>query len=559
MMEWKSNFKKHILERGFDYFCSDAVEEIEISKDGVTATVCGSEDYEVEIAFEKKGISDMYCSCPYAAGGNNCKHMAAVLFAWEEKEGLLEGEGELKLHAYIPEKRTDEEIEELLEQAEEWQLKTFVSHVLHRDERQIVVLKTLLNIEFAERDMGQLKRRIDATIDDYLEYDGFISYHQAYTFISEMEQYLDDDVKMLMKAGRHNEAFELSSYLFVEVSNVEMDDSDGGLSMFANHCVDIWEEILDQADEKTEEIIYRWMEANLSGKVVDYMEEYIEQVFMGRFTKPKYLAEKMDYAKKKIRAMQEFSNEWASKYEIEKWLSYQIDLMEKMGCPDEEIMVYCKTYWPYPSVRKYYVAKCEIQGNVEETIKTLKESIEIDAGHFGLVRQHSLHLKDLYRSLDLQENYTKQLWDLVTEHAPGDVEVFKELKALYSEKQWEEKREEIFSILPARGQVEGLYKEERLYDRLLQCVLAAPGLYLLQQYENDLKKDYAEEILQKYTDEVNEMAVHTADRKSYRQWISILRRMSNFQGGEEKVRQIAEDWKIRYKHRPAMMDELSKL
>lgn len=24
----------------------------------------------------------MYCSCPYAAGGNNCKHMAAVLYEW---------------------------------------------------------------------------------------------------------------------------------------------------------------------------------------------------------------------------------------------------------------------------------------------------------------------------------------------------------------------------------------------------------------------------------------------------------------------------------------------
>ena len=38
----------------------------------------------------------MYCSCPYAAGGNNCKHMAAVLYEWtadimDEDEPELQG------------------------------------------------------------------------------------------------------------------------------------------------------------------------------------------------------------------------------------------------------------------------------------------------------------------------------------------------------------------------------------------------------------------------------------------------------------------------------------
>ena len=29
---------------------------------------------------------EMSCDCPYAEGGNNCKHMAAVLFAAEDRE-----------------------------------------------------------------------------------------------------------------------------------------------------------------------------------------------------------------------------------------------------------------------------------------------------------------------------------------------------------------------------------------------------------------------------------------------------------------------------------------
>ena len=30
-------------------------------------------------------ITDMYCSCPYALDGRNCKHMAAVLYEWSEE------------------------------------------------------------------------------------------------------------------------------------------------------------------------------------------------------------------------------------------------------------------------------------------------------------------------------------------------------------------------------------------------------------------------------------------------------------------------------------------
>ena len=39
-------------------------------------------------------MSDMYCSCPYAEGVNNCKHMVAVLYEWEEEQQHHKGSGE---------------------------------------------------------------------------------------------------------------------------------------------------------------------------------------------------------------------------------------------------------------------------------------------------------------------------------------------------------------------------------------------------------------------------------------------------------------------------------
>jgi hypothetical protein len=81
----------------------------------------------------------------------------------------------------------------------------------------------------------------------------------------------------------------------------------------------------------------------------------------------------------------------------------------------------------------------------------------------------------------------------------------------------------------------------------------------LQEYENVLKKEYPEQILDKYKDEVNKMAVHTSDRKHYSYLVSLLRRMQKIKGGTRLVQNIIGDWKVKYRNRPAMMDELGKL
>lgn len=81
MESWKNWFQPHILERGRTYFEEGRVSDLERTEDGYTATVEGTEEYEVEILLDGNSLEDMLCDCPYAEGGNTCKHMAAVLFA----------------------------------------------------------------------------------------------------------------------------------------------------------------------------------------------------------------------------------------------------------------------------------------------------------------------------------------------------------------------------------------------------------------------------------------------------------------------------------------------
>src|SRR5262245_54920498 len=72
------------FELGDSYYRQDAVRDTFRQDDQVTARFEGSqyEPYEVKVTLAQGGIGVARCTCPYGAGGNMCKHVAAVLIAY---------------------------------------------------------------------------------------------------------------------------------------------------------------------------------------------------------------------------------------------------------------------------------------------------------------------------------------------------------------------------------------------------------------------------------------------------------------------------------------------
>ena len=557
-MNWKKLFAQHILDRGYDYFCDGAVEELECHNHIITATVCGTEDYDVEITLGENTVEDLYCSCPYAEAGSHCKHVAAVLFEWESRQNNPDSLDGRRAGGMEANGRQDEVIN-IVNQAEETVVRNFLAEILQKDEKMYARFKMLAHPEISKADMKRYKTQVDASVRRYLGRDHFISYYEALGFIREMEEYLYEDVRMMLDDGSYLNAFDLTCYIFLKVGNVDIDDSDGGTEMLACHCEEIWQEIMDSADEKVKETAYEWFAKHLNGSVIDYMEEHIERMLMENFKEKKYLERKLTCIDRKVREAKQSTDSLHEMYYAAKWALRRLDLMEENGCDAEEVFQYCKENWKYADIRKFYISRCIESERYEEAISVLKESRLMDDNMPGLVRDFSVKLKELYLAMGRREEYKQQLWNLVVKDNPGNVEEFKELKELYPEEEWKKVREEIFALIPPYARVERLYKEEKLYDRLLEHVLRARGLFALQEYENVLAKHYPKEILQKYADEVNEMAKRTADRKRYKEWVGILRRMTRIEGGETKVQEIAENWKRMYGNRSAMMDELGKL
>ena len=566
-MNWKKLFAIHILERGYDYYCDDAVENMEISDDIIRADVIGSEDYEVEISLSNGEVTDMYCSCPYALDGRNCKHMAAVLYEWSEneEEEKKEEENAINTDLFQPaytvnsHKKKLTAVEELVRCANEEDVRSFLAAVLAEDEKLLLRFHNIINKQVTREDINNYIRQVDIIADRYLGRNHFISYYEADGFISELEEIIDEDVRRMIDNGDYLSAFEVMNYIFVLIGDVDMDDSDGGTGMLADRIYQLWLELLVKVSLEEKRKMFDWFTSHLDGSVIDYLEEYIEQIIMEEFEEKEYEQAKLDFIEDMIARSERKDSDWSRDYGVGKWAVRYLEMLQEKKASDEQIKEVCKRYWKSSSVRRYYVDICMKKKEYDHVLQILDECILLDKQYRGLISEYSEKKKEIYLLQGNRSAYIEQLWKLVLEHEPGNLELYRELKKQYTADEWLVKREEILGKLPAYAHVERLYKEEKLYDRLLVYVLNSPGLYALQEYEKVLKKEYPEQILNKYKDEVSKMAVHTSDRKNYAHLVSLLRKMQQMKGGSKLVEQIAAEWKVKYRNRPAMMDELRKL
>lgn len=576
-MNWQKLFASHILERGYDYYCDGAVENIEIGRDDIRADVVGTEDYEVEISLNDGKVTDMYCSCPYAAGGNNCKHMAAVLYEWTadimdedepedtDNEDMDNDADAESMDLFEPAvtvcdyKKKSAAVEKLVTSAERDIVQAFLVSVLAEDKKLLLRFRNMVNKCATKEDVEDYFEQIDEIADRYLGRDHFINYYQAYDFMLELEEIIDKDVRRMIDNGSHISAFHVMNHIFVLLGNVDMDDSGGETSMLAEQIYQLWLELLTKVNAQDKRKMFIWFTTHMDGSVIDYLEEYIEQIIMEEFKEPEYEQDKLSFMEEMIEKAEKKDSGWSRDYAVGKWTVTYLKTLEEKNAPEDQLEEICKKYWNNSGVRRYYIDRYFEKKEYDRVLQVLDESIELDKAYRGQVLEYNQKKKEIYRLQGNKSAYIEQLWKLVLEQSAGDLDIYKELKAQYSEKEWLIKREELFKKLPANAHIDRLYKEEKLYDRLLAYVLKSSGLYAVQSYENVLKKEYPKQILSKYQGEVNKMASCTGNRKHYADLVALLRRMKQIKGGSEIVETIVEEWKIKYRNRPAMMDELSKL
>ena len=555
-MRWEKLFEPHILQRGYAYYQEGAVTDLNVKGCEIHATVEGTEDYEVTIDLDGDKVSNMKCTCPYAEDGSYCKHMAAVLYAHQygtpsQARSTVESANQHEWNY--------DELKSAVDAAESVHIRKVLTDILWNEPKYRLKFLSMIHSEQEPDNLQYAKIRLAEIVDEAEGYDGFIDYYAASDFISEFDQWIEDEVDQRVACGQDRAAFELSTYAMETLSDVEMDDSDGGITEVAGHCYHVWETILDRGDARMEQEMFDFFLHNIDGQLVDYLEEYYESILMERFDKPEYLEQKLALYQMYLKAVDPTATDWSAKYHAERYLKKIFILLKQLNRPKDEITAFTRQYWASPFVRKAYMEELRNARRWDELIAVLKESIVMDADSRGSVRDYHIELKNTYRQIGNSTDYQRELWTILTQVTPGDRDIFLEYKQLIPQEEWPAKREEIFSSVSSRDQLNRLYSEEKLYDRLLKNVLDAPGLFALRSYESELVNRYPKEILDKYTAEINAAAHHAAGRSAYQDWVKTLRHMRKILGGREAVQQLVAEWRILYRNRRAMMEELNRL
>lgn len=556
MSNWKDLFQEHILARGEAYYFEGAVLEPHKTEHGYHAVVEGTEDYEVDIEMEGGRVCEMYCSCPYAENGNNCKHMAAVLFEIEEQN-----EEDILAEGTCPDDQ-EKEVEEIIERISEEELRSFVKGIAAQDSEIRNILMTRYAVKIDEKQMERLKQGVDQLVWEYGDRSGYIDYRNALDFCWALENYLEDKVDTLIERKCYGQAFALTNYVFQTIGNIDIDDSDGGTSQVANVCYDKWKKILENCSEEEKNEMFSWFMSHLScDYVVDYMEDYMEDFLTHEFQNREMLEKMLKDLDERIE-MQTSSTDcgstWSARYGYENNIIKRLELMERLGFSAEEIREYRRQHWRFSVVRELEIQENLNNGNLDEAIRILQESKILDKEYPGLIARYSEQLISIYETQPDKEVYKKELLYYVFECPQNNLVHIYKLKKVCTDKEWDGYREKILKSPKNYNILYPFMEKEGMYEPMLECLKKETFIYNLDRYEKVLKEKFPEQVRDIYISYLRHEAERASNRNRYRELMKYLKKIRRYPRGKEKASEIAKNWRAVYYRRTAMMDEMQK-
>lgn len=579
-MNWYTMFQSHILDRGIMYYEDGAVTEFEISEDGreINAVVEGTEDYNVQIDVRGDIVEHMECDCPYAESGNKCKHMAAVLFAYEQY---------LSDHAYEGDEEEIEDKEEYENGAVKLSMEErFGKHkneivdlvnAIPEDKLRELVVKQLLNndslrnqlaLEYGTGfDAGQMKR-LKAEIKEihYRNSDrgGYVDWRQASNFTNELCAFLNKKVSALLERGFVLQSFELTNTVFEMIGNVDMDDSDGDSSYVADQCYEFWKLIYEKASESEREYIKKWFESHQNGYVIDFMEEYLQEFLFEEIGSEDYIRQeisKLDEIIKNMESDQSRHGIYSVHYGYQNPILKRIEYMKKLNCPDNEINEYMSEHRQFYVIRELEISNAIEQHDYEKAESVLLESRELDKKYPEQLKKYSKRLIEIYDKTGSTALLKKELICYINEYPQYDLEYILQLKKIVPiAEEWDIL---VNMFIENAGNNKAfickLMALENRFAELLSLILENKDIFLMDQYEELLKKKYPEDIITFYSEYVVKEAKRVSNRDAYKRLMAYLKKISACKNGKSAAKKIADQWKIEYKRRPAMMDEMKKM
>ena len=206
-MEWETYFQKRILDRGYDYYFDDRVEDLRINSNRIKAVVNGTDFYHVEIKLNGNKIIGKSCDCPYAEDGHNCKHMAAVLYEWQLSA----------THPVIDNSK-------LVKEASEEDVRSFLIQVLNDQPSLVETFKQYTQNEFS---LTTMIDDLEGVVDSYSDGYHYIDYEFSCDFCDNYEDAIFKWLDLLKEKKQYSLAFKFLLKAYDIFDKLDIEDNEG--------------------------------------------------------------------------------------------------------------------------------------------------------------------------------------------------------------------------------------------------------------------------------------------------------------------------------------------
>lgn len=572
-----TSFENHIgntiLQRGKAYYEDRHVESFEEVENGAwIATVIGSEDYFVEIEFSKRGtVKDCQCDCPY--DGDLCKHIVAVLYAIRDEQTIKLNEKQKT----STKRKTKLSFQGLLNKISTDELKAFILQYRKKSNS----FKSDFELFFAEKDENfdiekQVRDQIRKTIRTYSKHQ-FIDYGSTGKLARELDKILMQGQYYLSKKNLLD-ASTLSMVYIQEVmpTITYADDSNGSLGDAIDSGITLLTDIAVQAPTVLKEKIATYLNKELQ------QDLYFDYGNFGEDMTDLYAQLCLDISK--IDDFLHFADVAIDKARLDRYdyrssffTELKASILQKANRTDEAQQL-MEQQIHLPKVRKILVEKAIENERFEEAKKLLAEGIRLaeEAQHPGTVRDWEetlLRIAETEKDITMVRFFTEKF-------AFGrffDSSYYRKWKNTYSTKEWpaiidkkilaiqknfpkDKQRMEWGNDYRALYELGPIYVEEKMYERLLDLVERQNNLNTILGYHEHLYKMYPAELMKLYLPLLDKEAESSNDRSAYRRFLEIILSIyKDIPTGRETLKSQMLRWKMIYRHRPAMMDELNKI
>ena len=566
-----------ILLCGEEYYEIGAVSELEEDSPGEwTATVEGTENYNVEISMDGKEIKSWYCDCPY--DGEICKHVVATLLAIRDNEKKVNRSAFSKVKVEVEEAVVIDEtvdIQQLLSFANPQELSQFIYEYasVHPE------FKTALLNRFMAKELSATSKEKDYRVeiqkvfnDSY--YNKKPRYHNRYddfacdweTVFNRMDIFLEK-ADFFLNVGNIDTAIDIALQTLRSIGENYEDEllynNDLYPYDYCEQAGDLLIKVIEHPKTTQKQKTAILQELGQLAKLSTYrdydlydIDELLMQINLS-----------IQPAEKALELIDKLLEERKDTYDLYQIVLRKVNLLTELH-EEQKAADTIRQYLYLTEIREMEVDKLIASCQYDEAIRLLNEGIEIaeKEEHIGTVDEW---LKTKLRIYEM----THQTSDVINTcrllfvSGRDRLEYYSKLKTLVPKEEWKSfldtmMKETQFSKYFSFGENDEaeIYVREKDYERLFMLLLSVNynQLKALMKYAHHLKNTHSEPLIAMYASLLNDYAEQNMGRNHYEFVAQALLCAKKLNGGQEAVKRLVAEFRIKYKRRPAMMEVLAR-